>query len=216
MAKGKQTGGLLTPDNSVLMMVDYQPQMFFGVQSIDRQLLINNIEGLAKSAKLFKVPTILTTIAAESFSGPELPEIEHAITGVKPIDRSTMNAWEDKRVVEAVKKTGRQKLIVAGLWTEVCVAFPALSALEDGYEVYVVADAIGGSSKDSHDFAMWRMVKAGVIPVTWLQVLLEYQRDWARSETYDQTLEIIRNHAGAYGQGVLYVKSMMGAARKAA
>ena len=209
-------GGLLTPQNSVLMMIDYQPQMFFGVQSIDRQLLINNIVGLSKAAKVFHVPTIVTTIAADSFSGPDLPEIEDVFSGVKPIDRTTMNAWEDRRVVDAVKETGRNKLIIAGLWTEVCVAFPALSALEDGYEVYVVSDAIGGSSHDSHKYAMQRMVQAGVIPLTWLQLLLEYQRDWARSETYDATLDIVRKHAGAYGQGVLYVKSMLGKYAKAA
>lgn len=216
MAKYANKGRLLTPDNSALIMIDYQPQMFFGVQSVDRQLLINNIVGLAKSAKLFKVPTILTTIAAESFSGPDLPEIEEVFTGMKAIDRTTMNAWEDERVVSEVKKIGRKKLIISGLWTEVCVAFPALSALEDGYEVYVVADAIGGSSKEAHDYAMWRMVHSGVIPVTWLQVLLEFQRDWARKETYDATLDIIRKHAGAYGQGVLYVDSMLGKFAKAA
>ena len=216
MAKDIEKGGLLTPQNSALVMIDYQPQMFFGVQSVDRQLLINNIVGLAKAAKLFHVPTIVTTIAADSFSGPDLPEIEEVFSGVKPIDRTTMNAWEDGRVVDAVKNTGRNKLIIAGLWTEVCVAFPALSALEDGYEVYVVSDAIGGSSHDSHKYAMQRMVQAGVIPLTWLQLLLEYQRDWARSETYDATLDIVRKHAGAYGQGVLYVKSMLGKYAKAA
>ncbi len=216
MAKDIKKGGLLTPQNSVLIMIDYQPQMFFGVQSIDRQLLINNIVGLSKAAKVFHVPTIVTTIAADSFSGPDLPEIEDVFSGVKPIDRTTMNAWEDRRVVDAVKETGRNKLIIAGLWTEVCVAFPALSALEDGYEVYVVSDAIGGSSYASHKYAMQRMVQAGVIPLTWLQLLLEYQRDWARSETYDATLDIVRKHAGAYGQGVLYVKSMLGKYAKAA
>jgi nicotinamidase-related amidase len=216
MAKTIGKGGLLTPQNSALIMIDYQPQMFFGVQSVDRQLLINNIVGLAKSAKIFKVPTILTTIAAESFSGPDLPEMEEVFPGIKPIDRTNMNAWEDKRVVDAVKKTGRGKLIMAGLWTEVCVAFPALSALADGYEVYVVADAIGGSTQAAHEFAMQRMVQAGIIPVTWLQVLLEYQRDWARAETYDATLDIVRKHAGAYGQGVLYVKTMLGKYAKAA
>lgn len=202
--------GLLTPDNSAMLFVDHQPQMFFGVQSIDRQILINNVVGLAKAARIFKVPTVLTTIAAESFSGPILPQLQGVFPDKKPIDRSNMNAWEDDKFVAEVKKIGRKKLIIAGLWTEVCVAFPAISALEAGYEVYVVADACGDVNEMSHDMAMQRVIQAGAVPVTWLQVLLEFQRDWARQDTYDAVLDVIREHAGAYGQGVVYAHSMLG------
>jgi nicotinamidase-related amidase len=207
----KQTiHGLLTPGNSALILIDHQPQMFFGVQSIDRQTLINNVLGLAKAGKLFKVPTILTTVAAESFSGPLFPELQAVFPGLKPIDRTTMNSWEDKNVVAAVEKTGRKKLIMAALWTEVCLAFPAICALEAGYEVYGVTDASGATTVDAHQMAIQRMIQAGMVPVTWLQVLLEFQRDWARQETYDPVLDIAKEHGGAYGLGIFYAKSMLG------
>jgi nicotinamidase-related amidase len=184
--------------------------MFFGVQSIDRQTLVNNVLGLAKAAKVFKVPTILTTVAAESFSGPLLPELQALFPDRKPIDRTTMNSWEDKNFVAAVKKTKRKKLVIAALWTEVCLAFPALMAREAGYEVYAVTDASGATSVEAHAMAVQRMVQAGVVPVTWLQVLCELQRDWARQETYDAVLSVAREHAGAYGLGILYAKEMFG------
>ncbi|MBI5115260.1 hydrolase [Candidatus Poribacteria bacterium] len=202
--------GLLTPENSAFLFIDHQPQMFFGVQSIDRQLLINNVVGLAKAARIFKAPVVLTTIAAESFSGPILPQLQEVFPGQRPIDRSNMNAWEDDAFVAEVKKTGRRKLIVAGLWTEVCVAFPAISALEAGYEVYVVADACGDVNQMTHDMSMQRVIQAGAVPVTWLQVLLEFQRDWARQETYDAVLDVVKEHGGAYGQGIVYAHSMLG------
>ncbi len=202
--------GLLTPENCAILFIDHQPQMAFGVQSIDRQSLINNTVGLAKAAKIFNVPTILTTIAAESFSGPIFPQIQEVLPHLKPIDRSNMNAWEDENFLAAVKKTGRKKLVIAGLWTEVCVAFPAISALMEGYEVYVVADACGDVNDMTHDMAMQRMIQAGAAPVTWLQVLLEFQRDWARQETYDAVLEVVKEHGGAYGQGVVYAHAMLG------
>lgn len=197
---------LLSPENSAIIMIDHEPQMIFGVGSMDRQLLINNITALAKTAKIFNVPTILTTVAAKTFSGSFLKEIQSIFPDITPIDRTSMNSWEDENFVVAVKKTGRKKLIMSALWTEVCLAFPVLSALNETFEVYIVVDASAGISKQIHNTAIKRMVQAGAIPVTWMQVLLEYQRDWARQATYNQTLEIIKEHGGAYGIGVQYVE----------
>ncbi len=210
MATASQIHSLLNPTNCTVVLIDYQPQMFFGIQSIDRGMLISNVVGLAKAAKAFKVPVILTSVAAETFSGVFLPEVQEEFPDMKPIDRTTMNTWEDQKVVEAVEKTGRKKLVIGGLWTEVCIVLPAIQALEAGYEVYVVADACGGVSSMAHDMGMLRMVQAGAVPMTWLQFLLELQRDWARSETYESTLKIVGEHGGAYGQGVLYAKTMLG------
>jgi nicotinamidase-related amidase len=202
---------LLTPANSTLLLIDHQPQMAFGVQSHDRGLILNNTVGLAKAAKAFKVPTILTTVAAQTFSGPLFPEIQAVFPEQKPIDRTTMNAWEDERVRNVVRQTGRPKLIIAGLWTEVCVVLPTIEATKAGYEVYVVADASGGTSKEAHELALARMIQAGAIPVTWQQVMLEWQRDWARQETYAAVNDIVRQHSGAYGMGINYAKTMLGA-----
>lgn len=201
---------LLTPDNCTLALIDHEPQMFFGVQSTDRQTIINNVVGLAKTAKIFKVPTILTTVAAKGFSGPLIPQIQAVFPDQIPIDRTTMNSWEDKKFVAAIEKTKRKKIVMAALWTEVCLAFPAISAIQAGYEVYAVVDASGASSLEAHKTAIARMTQAGVIPVTWLQVLCELQRDWARKETYADVMNLIKEHAGAYGTGVLYVETMMG------
>lgn len=201
---------LLSPRNSVLLLIDHQPQMAFATHSIDIVSLRNNVTGLAKAAKVFKVPTVLTTVAEKSFSGPIFPEIQQVFPGQKPIDRTTMNSWEDKRVVEAVNKTGMKKLIIAALWTEVCGVGPVLSALEDGYEVYFVTDASGGVSADAHNMAVQRMIQAGAVPVTWLQVMLEWQRDWARGETYEAVTGIAKEHGGGYGLGIIYAKEMLG------
>ncbi|HEY5260450.1 MAG TPA: hydrolase [Rhabdochlamydiaceae bacterium] len=201
---------LLSPANCVLTLIDHEPQMFFGVQSTDRQTIINNVVGLAKAAKIFKVPTILTTVAAKTFSGPLIPQLQAVFPDQKPIDRTSMNSWEDKRFVAAVKKTGRKKIVMAALWTEVCLAFPALSAIKAGYEVYAVIDASGASSLEAHETAIKRLIQAGVIPVTWLQVLCELQRDWARKETYAAVMKLLKEHGGAYGTGVVYVETMMG------
>jgi nicotinamidase-related amidase len=200
---------LLTPQNSTLIFIDHQPQMAFGVTSIDRQLLKNNVTALAKTGKLFKVPTILTSVETQSFSGYLWPELLSVFPDQIPIERSSMNSWEDGKFVEAVKKTGRKKLIIAALWTEVCLAFPALEALEAGYEVYFVTDASGGTSKEAHDMAVQRMIQAGAVPVTWQQVLLEWQRDWARKETYDGVISIVKEHCGGYGMGVEYAYTMV-------
>ena len=201
---------LLTPDNCMLLLIDHQPQMAFATHSIDGQTLVNNVTGLAKSAKIFGVPTILTTVAAASFSGPIFSSVQAVFPRFKPIDRTTMNAWEDAKVVDAVRKTGRKKLVIAALWTEVCLATAAISALDDGLEVYIVTDASGGVTVEAHETAVERMVQAGAVPMTWLQVLLEWQRDWARTETYDAVMQVAREHGGAYGLGIGYAKAMLG------
>ncbi len=206
---GKPAKSLLTPQNSAILFIDHQPQMAFATGSIDRATLINNSAGLAKAAKSFNVPVVLTTAAEKTFAGPIFSEIQSVFPDVRPIDRTTMNAWEDKAFLDAVKKTGRKKLVVAGLWTEVCIVLATLSALDEGYEVYVVTDASGGTTKEAHDMGVLRMVQAGVRPVTWLQVLLEYQRDWARQATYGTTTDIAKEHAGAYGLGIRYAHGIL-------
>ncbi|MFD7985926.1 hydrolase [Kitasatospora indigofera] len=200
---------LLTSDNSMMLFIDHQPQMFFGTGSGDRTAIINATVGLAKAAKIFGVPTVLSTVAAESFSGPILPQLRAVFPDQEVIDRTTMNAWEDEALVEAVKATRRRKIILSGLWTEVCLVLPALSALDQGYEVYVVADASGGVSPLAHEHALQRMTAAGAVPVTWIQVLLELQRDWARAETYVPVTELVMEHGGAYGLGLVYAHSMI-------
>lgn len=202
---------LLTPTNHTLILIDHQPQMAFATRSIDVAELRNNTAGLAKAAVVFKVPTILTTVAEKSFSGPLFPELQAVFPGQQPIDRTTMNAWEDQRVVDAVKKTGRKKVVIASLWTEVCLLEPALSAIDEGYEVYFVTDASGGVTKEAHDMAVQRMIQAGAHPVTWVQYMLELQRDWARGETYAAVMNIAKEHAGGYGLGVFYAEKMFNA-----
>ncbi|MEU9671179.1 hydrolase [Streptomyces bobili] len=202
---------LLTPDNCTVLFVDHQPQMFFGTGSGDRTAIINSTVGLAKSAKVFDVPVVLSTVAAESFSGPIMPQLAAVYPEQKIIDRTTMNAWEDVAFVEAVKATGRKKLVIAGLWTEVCVVLPVLSAIAQGYEVYVVTDASGGVSPQAHEHAIQRMVQGGAVPVTWVQVLLELQRDWARTETYAAVGDVVMEHGGTYGLGMVYAHAITGA-----
>ncbi len=200
---------LLTPDNSALLFIDHQPQMAFGTVSIDRQLLKNNVVALAKSAKVFSVPTILTTVETKSFSGYMWPELLGVFPDQDTLERTSMNSWDDAKVIEAVGATGRKKLILSGLWTEVCINMCAFSAMADGYQLYVVEDACGGTSETAHRASMDRMVQAGVVPVTWQQVLLEWQRDWARKGTYDAVISIVREHSGAYGMGVDYAYDMV-------
>lgn len=200
---------LLTPQNSTLLIIDHQPQMAFGVVSIDRQTLKNNVVALLKSAKVFKVPTILTSVETESFSGYMWPEILEVFPDHDVLERTSMNSWDDQKVRDAVAATGRKKLILSGLWTEVCINMCAFSAMADDYELYVVEDACGGTSEMAHRASMDRMIQAGVVPVTWQQVLLEWQRDWARKETYDTTLAVVKEHSGAYGMGVDYAYTMV-------
>ena len=201
---------VLTPENSQLIIIDHQPQMAFGVQSIDRQTLKNNVVALAKSAKVFNIPTTITTVETEGFSGHTYPELLAVFPDHKILERTSMNSWDDQNVRDALAANGRKKVIVAGLWTEVCnLSFALCAALEGDYEIYMVADASGGTSVEAHKYAMDRMVQAGIIPVTWQQVLLEWQRDWARKETYDAVLEIVKEHSGAYGMGVDYAYTMV-------
>ena len=204
---------VITPENSQLIIIDHQPQMAFGVQSMDRQLMKNKVVGLVKSAKVFDVPTLITTVETEAFSGYTYPEILDVMPDAPLLERTSMNSWDDQKVRDALAVNaaeGRKKVIVAGLWTEVCNTTFALSCLNDtDYEIYMVADASGGTSLDAHSYAMDRMTQAGVVPVTWQQVLLEWQRDWAKRDTYDAVMDIVRDHSGAYGMGVDYAYTMV-------
>ncbi|WP_350292647.1 hydrolase [uncultured Croceitalea sp.] len=200
---------LLNPTNHTLLMIDHESQMAFAVESQPIEELRNNTGLLSAAATLYKVPTIITTVAEKSFSGPVFPEIREYFPNEKDyIDRTTMNSWEDKRVVKAVADTGKKKLVIAGLWTEVCTLSASLSALEDGYDVYVVTDASGGTSQEAHDMAITRMIQAGVKPITSLQYLLEIHRDWARSDKYMEVVKISKRYGGAYGLGIDYIKTM--------
>lgn len=207
---------LLTPQNSQLIIIDHQPQMAFGVQSMDRQTMKNNVTALAKGAKLFGVPTTITTVETTSFSGYTYPEILAVFPDQPILERTSMNSWDDRKVRDALATNGRKKVLVAGLWTEVCNTMFAMDAMrEGGYEIYMVADASGGTTADAHDFAMQRMIAAGVTPMTTLQTLLELQRDWARREHYDALMDIVKEHFGAYGMGVDYAYTMVhGAAER--
>lgn len=201
---------VLTPQNSQLIFIDQQPQMAFGVQSIDRQVLKNNVVGLAKAAKVFKIPTTITTVETEGFSGHTYPELLAVFPKHPILERTSMNSWDDQNVRDALAAAKRNKVVVSGLWTEVCnTTFALCAMLEGGYEIYMVADASGGTSPDAHKYAMDRMVQAGVVPVTWQQVLLEWQRDWARKETYDAVTSIVKEHSGAYGMGIDYAYTMV-------
>ena len=201
--------GLLTPDNCVVTMIDLQPQMLFGVDNFDRQAIINSNQILAKAAVVFGVPVVLSTVETQGFSGRLWPQIQAVFSGVEPIERTSMNAWDDANFVAAIEKTGRKKIVLAGLWTETCVALPTVQALYDGYEVYVVEDCCGDVSQLAHTNAMQRVVQAGAKPVTALSVMLEWQRDWAQKATYNAVVDIVKTHCGAYGMGVEYAYTMV-------
>jgi nicotinamidase-related amidase len=200
---------LLTPDNCVLALVDYQPQMFFASSSSDRQSILNNAVGLAKAARAFDVPVVLGSIERASFSGNTSPILLAALGNPKPIERSTMNAWDVLDFVAAIERTGRKKIVLGGLWTEACVTFPTLSAIQAGYEVYIPSDICGALSPVSQEMTLLRCIQAGAVPMTWLQVVLEWQLDWARTGTYNAVMEILKEHAGAYGMGVEYAFTMV-------
>jgi nicotinamidase-related amidase len=201
---------LLSPSDHTLILVDHQPQMAFATRSIDPVLLRNNAALLARAAREFSVSTILTTVAEKSFSGPIFPEIRFVFPDSEIIDRTTMNTWEDPRISDRVNAIGKSRIVFAGLWTSVCIVGPALSAIDQKFEVYVIADACGDISDEAHSRAMERMIQAGVRPMTSLQYLLELQRDWARTETYNQTVATSIAHGGGYGLGLIYAKSMFG------
>ena len=210
-AKAEPGKTMLDPVNHTLIMIDHQSQMSFATKSIDAVTLRNNAALVAKAAKEFKVSTILTTVAEKSFSGPIFDEIRSVFPEEQVIDRTTMNTWEDARITERVNAIGKGKIALAGLWTSVCIVGPTLSAIDQGFEVYVIADACGDVSDEAHERAMERMIQLGARPMTSLQYLLELQRDWARGETYNQTVATSIAHGGGYGLGLIYAKTMFGA-----
>jgi len=199
----------LSPKNSMVLMIDLQPQMAFGVANIDRQELKNNAVALAKAARVFKVPTFITSVETESFSGFTFPEVAGVFPDGKIYERTSMNSWDSKKLRTAIKDLGRNKLVMCGLWTEVCINTACNSAMSDELEVYIVVDVCGGTSVMAHDCSIQRMIQAGARPVTWQQVLLEWQRDWAHRATYDAVMDIVREHSGAYGMGVDYACTMV-------
>jgi len=201
--------GLLTSDNCVVALIDHQPQMLFGVSNFDRQSIINNTVALAKATRVFDVPVVLSTVETKSFSGIQWPQLKAVFPHDVPIERSSMNSWDDKNFVAAIEKSGRKKIVLAGLWTETCVALPTIQAIHDGYEIYVVEDCCGDVSQLAHENAMKRVIQAGAKPVTALTVMLEWQRDWAERDTYDAVMDIVKNHFGAYGVGVEYAYTMV-------
>ncbi|UWM52017.1 hydrolase [Streptomyces carpaticus] len=200
MSTGNKAGldALLTPEESVLVLIDHQPFQFANLNSHEPTMIVNNVIGLAKAAKAYDVPTILTTVLEER-GGLLLQGVQDVFPEQQPINRTLINTWEDERVVDAVRATGRKKLIIAGLWTEICVAMPAIQAAGEGFDVHVVTDASGGISQEAHDMAVRRMVQAGITPITWLAVLAEWQRDWAREKTLPGATRIMLEHAGATG-----------------
>lgn len=202
---------LLTPKDHTLVMIDFQSQMAFATHSIDAVTLRNNASLVAHAAAGFGVSTILTTVAEKSFSGPMFDEIKAAFPGQAMLDRTSMNTWEDAAVIKKINEIGKTRIVLSGLWTGVCIVGPALSAIEQGFEVYVIADACGDVSTEAHERAIQRMVQAGAQPMTSLQYLLELQRDWARTDTYDMTTGIARKLGGAYGLGITYAKTMFNA-----
>ncbi|MDO1449700.1 hydrolase [Rhodocytophaga aerolata] len=206
----KPSAELLTPTNHALMLVDHESQMAFAVKNVGIDELRNNTALVAGGSVIFKIPTVVTTVAEKSFSGPVFPELAEiyppATSGY--IDRTTMNAWEDANAYKAITGKGKKKLVIAGLWTSVCIVGPVLSALADGYDVYVITDASGDVSKEAHEMAIQRMLKAGAKPMTATQYVLELQRDWARSETYAAVTGLFKKYGGAYGIGIAYAHDM--------
>ena len=200
MEKTPKTGleGLLRPEDSIVVLIDHQPFQVANLHSHEPTVIINNTVGLAKATKVFDVPTILTTVTEER-GGYILKGIQDVFPEQKPINRTFINTWEDPAVTDLVKESGRKQLILAGLWTEVCVAMPAIQALGEGYDVFVVTDACGSVSPEAHDMAVRRMVQVGIVPINWLAVVSEWQRDWARVETASQLGPILFDHGGGSG-----------------
>jgi nicotinamidase-related amidase len=200
---------LLLPNDCALVLVDLQAGLAFGVGSEDRQVLLNNAVALARTARVFGIPVVASTSASKVYSGPMMPALQAAIPEVVPIERRNMNIWEDDHVRAAIEATGRRRLLMAGLLTEDCVTFGALSALASGFEVFIVGDACGGLTPISHDLALRRMQASGATVSSWIQVLLELQRDWTRKETYDGARAIVESNGGGYGIGLAYARDMI-------
>ena len=206
---------LITSNDHTLVMIDFQSQMAFATKSISAELLRNNAALVANAAAGFNVSTILTTVAVDSFSGPMFSEITDAFPNQPLLDRTSMNTWEDAAVIDEVNRIGKERIIFAGLWTSVCIVGPVASAIDQGFDVYFIADACGDISVEAHECAVERMIQLGAKPMTSLQYMLELQRDWARTETYDLTTGIAKKWGGAYGLGITYAKTMFGAAEGA-
>lgn len=200
---------LLQPSDCALLLIDQQAGLAFGVESIDRQTLMNNTIALARTAIVFQLPIVVSTSASKVYSGPLMPAIQSVLPGIEPIERRSMNLWEDETGRNAVIGTGRRRLLVSGLLTEACVTFPVLSALAQSYEVFVVGDACGGLTPVGHELALRRLEAAGARMTSWIQVLLEFQRDWTRHETYDGARSIVEAHGGGYGMGLAYSRDMI-------
>jgi nicotinamidase-related amidase len=207
----KPSVNLLSPDNHALVLIDFEGQMAFATTNIALSELRTNVAIISGASKIFNVPTVVTTVAEESFSGPVFPEVEefYPIATSGYIDRTTMNTWEDENAYKAIIGKNKKKLVLAGLWTGVCIVGPALSALEEGYEVYVITDACGDVSKEAHERAVQRMIQAGVQPITSIQYLLELQRDWGRQETYAPVTNLMKKYGGSYGLGIHYAHNML-------
>jgi nicotinamidase-related amidase len=199
---------LLTPENCVLLLIDHQPFQLANVNSHEPTMVINNVTALARTAKVYGIPTILTTVNEER-GGAIFKQVQAVFPDQKPIDRTFINSWEDRQVVEAVKRTGRKKMVMAALWTEMCLAMPAIHAMGDGYDVYVVTDASGGVSPEAHDMGIRRVEAAGAQPITWLGMAGELQRDWARTEHLGEVAQIFIDHAGATGSALLWEMQLL-------
>lgn len=200
---------LLSPADSVLVLIDHQPFQFANLHSHEPAMIVNNVTGLAKAAKAFGVPTILTTVLEER-GGYLIKSLQDVFPEQKPIDRTLINTWEDPKVVDVVKKTGRKKLVLAALWTEVCLAMPAIQAAGEGFEVYAVTDASGGVTAEAHEMAVRRMTQSGVLPITWMAVMSEWQRDWAREATVPAVGEILAQHGGGSGVALAWEMQLLG------
>ena len=199
---------LLTPDNHALLLIDHQYLQLLTLRSHDVSQVISNVQAVAKASRIFAVPTLLTT--AFSQRQDLIKEVQDVYPKQKPIDGTTRNSWEDSRVVEWVKTTGRQKLVMAGLWTEVCLLMPVLSAVDDGYEVYFITDAAGGASREAHDMAVHRMIQAGAVPTTTWSHVSELQRDWSREATAGDVTKLFETHGGGFGQGLRWEWQLLG------
>ena len=200
---------LYTPEDSAIVFIDHQPQMTFGVASMDRSLLINNVSLLAKVAKEYGVPAVLTAVETESFSGYIWPQLLDVFPGQQVIERTSMNSWDDAGFREAIEATGKKNIVMTGLWTEVCVTWPTIEMLGEGYNIYVVEDCCGATSQAAQDAALSRMVQAGAVRTTTIAALLEWQRDWADHSHYDALMGLLKQQAGAYGSGVEYAYTMV-------
>lgn len=200
---------MLTPDNCAIALIDFQPAMFQGVQSHDRLVVMENVQALARAAKVFNVPTVLTTVAKDSFSGPFMPEVTDLFPETEIVDRTSINSWLDPNFRKAIEATGRKKIILAGLWTCACVSFPCFDMAAEGYEMYVPTDACGDTSVEAHERSVQRLTQAGIRPVTTLQTVFELQQDWARQGTYDGVMDILKRHT-PYGIQVRFSKWALG------